>query len=132
MSEQNLELVERAVAAVNERDLGAYLDCCTDDVRLTTPLEGVAGTYEGADGIRRFFAVLGDTSPDFQIAIEHLAPVGSSRVLAFMRVTATGRASGIPTATDSGNIYDIVAGRIRRIRIFLDREEALTAAGPQD
>jgi hypothetical protein len=49
-----------------------------------------------------------------------------------MRVTAPGRASGTPTSTDSGNIYDIVAGRIRRIRIFLDREEALTAAGPQD
>jgi hypothetical protein len=49
-----------------------------------------------------------------------------------MRVTATGRASGIPTATETGNIYDVAGGRIRRIRIFVDREEALKAAGPQD
>ncbi len=132
VSQQNLEIVERAVAAVNEHDLDAYLACCTDDVELTTPLEGVAGTYSGAEGIRRFFSDLGDTTPDFNIEIEHLSPVGASRVLAFMRVTATGRASGIPSATETGNIYDVVAGRIRRIRIFVDRDEALRAAGPQD
>ncbi len=132
MSEQNLEIVERAVAAVNEQDLDAYLACCTDDVELTTPLDGLAGVYKGAEGIRRFFSDLGDTTPDFKIEIEHLSPVGASRVLAFMRVTATGRSSGIPTATETGNIYDVAGGRIKRIRIFVDREEALKAAGPQD
>jgi ketosteroid isomerase-like protein len=132
VSQQNVEIVERAVAAVNERDLDAYLACCTDDIELSTPWQGVTGVYQGAEGIRRFFVDLGDTTPDFQIVIEHLAPVGPSRVLAFTRGTATGRASGIATATDSGNVYDLVGGKIRRIRIYLDREQALKAAGPQD
>ncbi len=129
MSQQNLEIVERAVAAVNEHDLDAYLACCTDDVELTTPLDGIAGVYKGAEGIGRLFA---DISSDFTIEIEHLSPVGASRVLAFMRVTAIGRTSGIPTAIDTGNVYDVAGGRIRRIRIFVDRDEALKAAGPQD
>jgi hypothetical protein len=53
------------------------------------------------------------------------------RVLAFVRVTATGRASGLPTATGTPavNIYDLTDGKIRRIRVFLDRQEALEAAG---
>ena len=62
VSQQNLEIVERAVAAVNERDLDAYLACCTDDVELATPLEGVAGVHTGAVGIRRFFSDIGDTA----------------------------------------------------------------------
>jgi ketosteroid isomerase-like protein len=132
VSEENLEIVERAIAAVNDQDLDAYLACCTDDVELTTPLDGLAGVYQGAEGVRRFFSELGDATPDFKIEIEHLTPVGASRVLAFMRVTATGRSTGIPTATDTGNIYDVEGGRIRRIRIFVDRDEALKAAGPQD
>jgi hypothetical protein len=60
--------------------------------------------------------------------------IGSERVLALMRVTATGRASGIPMgpaatpAVKTGNVYDLIDGKIRRIRIFLDRDQALEAA----
>jgi hypothetical protein len=32
MSQENVEIVERAVAAINQRDIGGYLACCTDDV----------------------------------------------------------------------------------------------------
>jgi hypothetical protein len=32
MSQENLELVKRAVAALNERDIDRYLACCTEDI----------------------------------------------------------------------------------------------------
>lgn len=57
------------------------------------------------------------------------AAVGSDHVLAFMRVTATGRASGIPTESTTGNAYDLVDGKIERIRILSTREQALEAVG---
>lgn len=131
MSQDNVELVRRAIAAVNERDIDAYLSCCTDDVQLVTPLAEIGGAYEGSDSIRRFFADLSDTSPDFHLTAERVEAVGDHRVLAFLRVSATGRASGIPAAveTPTGNVYDIENGRISRLRIFFDRDEALKAAG---
>jgi ketosteroid isomerase-like protein len=129
MSQENVEIVKRAVAAVNQRDIDGYLACCTNDVQLSTPLAEVTGAYEGPDGIRRFFTDVGDTGPDFQIAIERLEAIGSDRVLAFMLVTATGRASGIPQDARTGNVYDLADGKIKRIRIFVDREQALEAAG---
>src|SRR2546423_1678689 len=52
--EQNVELVERAVAAINARDIEGYLACCTEDVVLRTPMAEITGVYEGADGIKRF------------------------------------------------------------------------------
>jgi ketosteroid isomerase-like protein len=129
MSQENMEVVERAVTAVNQWDIDGYLACCTNDVQLSTPVATVGGVYDGPDGIRRFFTDLGDTGPDFQIAIERLEAIGTDRVLAFMRVTATGRASGIPTETRTGNVYDLADGKIELIRIFADREQALEAAG---
>ena len=129
MSQENVEVVRRAVAAVNRRDLDAYLACCTDDVQLSTPLTDVTGVYEGPDGIRRFFADVGDTGPDFHLTIERVEPIGQDRVLTFMRLTATGRASGIPQDARTGNVYDLAGGKIERIRIFVDRAEALEAAG---
>ena len=129
MSQENVEIVKRAIAAVNERDIDAYLACCTKDVQLITPIAELAGSYDGPDGIRRFFTDIGDAGPDFKITIEHLEAIGPDRVLALGRNTATWRASGIPTEAATGNVYDFAGGKIQRIRIFFDREQALEAAG---
>ena len=131
MSQENVEIVKRAVAAINARDIDRYLACCTADVQLegpTTPIEGVS---EGADGIRRYFADIFDAGPDFRITIERLEPVGADRVLGFLRLNMSGRASGITLGGDipSANLWDFTDGKIKRIRIFLDRREALQAAG---
>jgi hypothetical protein len=131
MSQDNVAIVERAIAAVNARDVDRYLSCCTEDIQLSTPWAAVEGVYEGPDAIRRFFADLGDTGPDFRLVLERVEPLGPNRVLAFLRATVSGRASGIPAAAEAptANIYDLTDGRIRSIRIFLDRREALEAVG---
>jgi len=129
MSEGNVETVERAIAAVNERDIEGYLACCTEDIQLRTPVSPVAGAYEGAVGIRRFFADIEDAGPDFRLDLERLEAVGGERVLAYTRVTYHGRASGLSTPIETGNVYEFEKGRIRRIEIFIDREKALEAAG---
>jgi hypothetical protein len=139
MSHENLDAVREVVAAVNDRDLDRYLVHCTESIRLETPWAAVEGAYEGPDAIRRLFTDLSDTLPDFHLVIERLEPVGSDRVLAFLRVSATGRASGITAGADaiggtgggipSANVYDFAGGKIERIRVFLDRREALEAVG---
>jgi hypothetical protein len=96
----------------------------------------------GRGGLRRarwddrFVSDLGDTAPDLRIDIERLEPVRTTRVLAFLRVHGTGRASGVadggltvgrPEATSgmpTANIYDFADGKIEHIRVILDREEA--------
>ena len=132
MSQENVEVVQRAIAAVNDRDIERYLACCTKDVELRTPLASIGGVYNGPEDIRRFFADIQDTSPDFRIDIERVEAIGGDQVLCFTRVTSTGRASGIPTGVDAANIYDLDAGKIRRVQIFIDRQQALEAAGLSD
>ena len=44
MSQENVEVVERAVAAVNDRDIDGYLACCTEDIQLQTPVSPIEGT----------------------------------------------------------------------------------------
>jgi hypothetical protein len=131
MSQENVEVVKRAVAAVNDRDIDSYLACCTADVRMESPVAPIEGAYEGADGIRRFFADVLDTGPDFRITIERLESIGTDRVLGFMLLNLSGRASGINLGSDipSTNLYDFTDDKIKRVRIFLDRREALKAAG---
>lgn len=128
MSQQNLETVTRAIAAINAREIDAYLACCTENVQLLIA-EAVGAEYLGADGIRRFFTDIEDAGPDFRIDVQRVQAVDDSHALAFLRVSSTGRASGIVTSAESGNVYEFVDGKISRIRIFLDRDEALKAVG---
>jgi hypothetical protein len=136
MSQENIEVVNRAVEAINQRDIDGYLACCTEDVQLITPVAKVGGAYEGAEGIGRFFADVADAAPDFTLTIERLEAVGKDRVLAFTRLSASGRASGIQAGAESGRaylemgaVYGLVDGKIKRTRVFFDRDEALEAAG---
>ncbi len=131
MSQENLEVVRRAVAALNVRDLDGYLALCTPDVELHIP-EVIAGVYEGPQGIRRFLTDVEDTAPDFHIDIQDLKAVGDDQVLAPIQTVSHGRASGIPMATTHTNVYDLVDGKIGRIRIFLDHHQALKAVGLED
>ena len=128
---ENLETVRRCLDALNRRDVDGYLACCTDDVELQTTLVALEGAHEGRDGIRRFFADIQDSAPDFWLVLERVEVVGPNRVLGFERGTASGRTSGvaleegIPFAT----VYDLAEGKIERIRVFADREQALEAVG---
>jgi len=132
VSQENVRLVERAIAAINARDIEGYLACCTENVKLETPVAAVGGVYEGIDGIGRFFTDIEEAGPDFRIELDGVEEVGSKRVLAFLRTSSTGRASGIRLALSLTNVYDLIGGKISHIRIFLDRQEALKAVGLED
>ena len=131
MSQENVEIVQRAVAAVNDRDIDGYLACCTEDIQLQTPVSPIEGTYNGSEGIKRYFADLRDAGPDLRVTIDRLETVGADRVVGFVRLNMSGRASGISLGGDipATNVYDLADGKIKRVRIFLDRQEALEAVG---
>src|SRR4051794_34555715 len=131
MSEENVETVKRAVAAINARDINRYMACCTEDIQLQTPVAPIEGIYKGSEGIQRYFADLRDAGPDFRVNIDRLESVGGDRVIGFMRLNMSGRASGITLGGDipATNVYALADGKIKRVRIFLDRREALEAVG---
>ena len=83
MSQENVEIVREAVAALNERDLDRYLPCCAGDIQLLLPTAPIEGAYEGAAGVRRFSADLQDAMPDFRLEVERLQAIGPDQVLAF-------------------------------------------------
>jgi ketosteroid isomerase-like protein len=127
-----MQTVKRAVAAVNARDIDRYLGCCTEDIELHfVAMEALGGIYIGRDAIQRFWTDIADTAPDFRLEIERLEQIAPDQVLAYTRVSATGRASGLSVADDSPgtNVYDFAGGKIRRVRIFRDRRQALEAVG---
>jgi ketosteroid isomerase-like protein len=62
MSRENVEIVKRSIAAINERDVRLYLTLCAPDVELISPVAPLEGASTGAEGIRQFFAGLQETT----------------------------------------------------------------------
>jgi hypothetical protein len=92
----------------------------------------VGSQYLGATGITRFFTDIEDVGPDFRIEVQRAEAVGEDKVIAFLEVRSTGRASGIVSGAETANVYDFVGGKMTRIRIFFDRDEALEEVGLKD
>jgi ketosteroid isomerase-like protein len=132
VSQANVRLIERAIAAINARDIEAYRACCTENVKLETPMAAIGGVYEGIDGIGRFLTDIEEAVPDWRTELDGVEEVDGNQVLAFLRNSSTGRASGVRMAWSQTNVYDLIDGKISHVRIFIDRHEALKAVGLEE
>src|SRR5256885_16031232 len=70
------DLVKRVISAVNERDVEAYLACCTDDIQLYSPVALFTGPNEGAAGNRRVFPGHQGARPPLPLGVGNLGKVG--------------------------------------------------------
>lgn len=127
MSGRNLERVRRAYAEPDP--LAALAEDAAHDVELDLTavypdrpvLRGMAEAY-------RFR----ETSPwgaSQRFEAERFFEVDDERVLVFVRGTATGRESGVPVEVLAAHEFTFRDGLLVRFKVYLDRAEALEAAG---
>jgi ketosteroid isomerase-like protein len=129
MSRENVEVVRRATDAFNGGGIDAALDFFDEEIEWTTTgifLE--AGTYRGHDGVRRYMGALAAELDDLQSEPEELIDAGDAVVVPF-HLLARGKQSGAPVDFAGVLVYWLRNGKIFRIRNYLERSEALEAAG---
>jgi ketosteroid isomerase-like protein len=126
MSQENVEIVNRAIDAFNERDVGAFEDLVTPDLAWL-PVTPEGDLYRGRDAIERYFAGAGDAWEEVRVVAEEYRDLGD-RVLILGRFEALGKGSGIPVSTPQATIFDLLHGRISQIRSYLDQDDARRAA----
>ncbi len=128
MSLENVEIVNLAISAINERDVDAYLSVCTSDVELINPVSAIEGPSRGEQGVRTFFEGISEAATKFELEIERLQPLEGNRVLAWL-ILHLETEGGFPQRQPITNLYELEDGRLSRVRVFRDRTEALEAAG---
>ena len=128
MSQENVEVVSRAIAAINDRDVDAYLALCDPDVELINQLAAIEGPNRGEAGIRNFFQAIDEAATRFELEVKRLQPLDDNRVLGSLTlVLETER--GYRDRQALTNLYELEGGKLLRIRVFADHAEALEAAG---
>jgi ketosteroid isomerase-like protein len=132
MSQENVEAFNRAVDAINRRDVEALLEELDPDVEwYSAILMGMGGNetvYRRHEGIRDFVRDLYETFSEFPAEYSEIRDLGD-RLVAIGRIRARGTASGAEIESPIGSVVEFKSGKGRRIRTFFDHQEALEAAG---
>jgi len=84
--------------------------------------------YRGVDAIQKLFASWIQAYPDVRVhPID--ARANGEQVFLWVRFSGHGAASGMPLDMEMAHVITLEGGRIRRLREYFDRAEALAAAG---
>jgi ketosteroid isomerase-like protein len=133
MSQENVEIVLAAVAAVNRGDLDTALKDFDPHVVIRPDANWPESRpILGIDAARSFVedltVTLGAGETGFETAIDDLIDAGDRVVLRY-RARVHGQQSGIEDEAVFSQVVTIRQGRCVMLEYFLDHQEALEAAG---
>jgi ketosteroid isomerase-like protein len=126
MSQENVDLIRSVYDAANRRDFDFLASTVTGEFEIGSAVTGL--TYRSADAFRYLFAELGEAFGEFRMLIEETVDAGDHVVVVF-RVEAIGRGSGLPVTQGAVQVWTFRDGRLVRCDSYLDRQQALEAAG---
>ncbi len=135
MSQENVEIVRRILEAfdmgLKTRDWEAAWEtgAVAEDVEFVAFAELERRSYRGRAGFVEFMSMWTEDFADYSIQTERLIDAPGDSVVALLTQSATGRASGAPVVQEYAFVYDLADGELVRMRAYLDRTEALEAAG---
>jgi len=130
MSQENVEVVRRGFEhfrATGEPFSEAF---APDFVWDMSTFRGwpESPTYEGLDGVRRFFEEWGSAFDDWEVELEEIRDAGD-RVVALLRQHGRSKVSGMPLDMSLAMVFTIRDGLQTGMQMYADPDEALKAAG---
>jgi ketosteroid isomerase-like protein len=129
MSQENVEIVRRGIDAWNRGDLDGWLAGFAPEAELHTTARFVdQGVSRGRAGLERYWVELHEAAEEVSISISDLRASGD-RV--FQAVTGRGRGkrSKVPMEEPIWLVTTLRDGLAVRVESYVDRAEALEAAG---
>ena len=128
MSQENVELVRRVHEGWARGDFGVGADLLASDFEWHQFRQAVEpGTRRGAEvggALRKIFEVY----EDLRVNASEFIDAGE-KVVVIGRTRATARGSGLQLDDPIALVWTVRDGKLLRIAAFMDRREALEAAG---
>jgi ketosteroid isomerase-like protein len=131
VSQQNVQVVRKALDSINRRDLDMFLedvdpDVVTDWSRAVGPERGV---FRGADELVGFLRSWWGAFEESEMILDEVLDAGDQVVVAF-HGRQRGRGSGaVVEGRGSVLVFGLRNGRVISVTLYQERHEALEAVG---
>jgi ketosteroid isomerase-like protein len=129
MSEENIEIARRSIDAYNRRDLDVLRALNHPDVELdwSASMGPDAGVYRGFEAVLRLYAGYFDAFEEIVVEPECFIDAGESVVVP--NVSRSRGRNGIEVFARSTFTLTVRDGKLARVRLFQETEQALKAVG---
>ncbi len=132
MPQETVEIIAQQVDAFTRQDAEEFVATVSPDVEWEDAMfwSEPRRIYRGRQEIREWFVrAVVEPWESFHVEVEEIIDAGEELVIAGGLLTVRGRGSGVETQTHGWSVFWFEGGLISRRRIFLERAEALEAAG---
>ena len=124
------EIVRQMFDALNNKGTEAALEWFADDFHGVVPpeLSAEPDTYEGHDGVRRYFDSFNEIVKDLRFDAEELVELAPDTVAGRGLITGEGRESGIPIEMRLPFVIRVRDGKVAEMTPYTDWDDAVAAA----
>ena len=130
MSEENVQRLRGAYAALAEGDVAPMLELCGEDIEVTEPQEiPDSSSFRGHSGVLAVLDKLRAVFPDLVFEPYDFAASGDQAVLVAIRWRGTGASSGTAVEANLFHAWTFNGPAAIRVQAYFDRSQALEAAG---
>jgi ketosteroid isomerase-like protein len=131
-SKSNVKLLRRFYEYFNQNDLDAVLELCAPEVEIYKDPEVVemvaAFTPRGQDRVAQYLRGWLDSWDAYLARPEEFLESGEE-VVALVHVRARGKGSQFEFEEDMADVFSVRKGKIGRLRLYVQRKDALKAIG---
>lgn len=132
MSQENLEVVQQAEAAMNRRDAVALKALVAPDCKMVPLRASLENTvYRGHDGVDDWLAAQDESWRDLSAVAESVRHE-RDWVLVVGRIRARGPSSGAGLNVRAAGVWRLANGLITSVRLYSDPREALADLGVKE
>jgi ketosteroid isomerase-like protein len=125
----NAQLATEMIGAYQRGDEEALTRLIDPEVEIHGEPNTInAGTFTGLDGFRQWTRQWEEAWKDTRYELVQLNEVGDRFVVAAVRVTGTGRGSGVPIKDVYGYLWEMRGGKAVRFHTYLTQKTALRRA----
>ena len=128
MSEENVELIRSVYEPFNRGDWDAVFRHAHPEFEMTTQRGPTAGTYRGREAIQQQIQELLSAFEAWAVEPDEILEAGD-RVVVLIKVRARPKGAGVDIEARNGHLCTVQDGKIRSLKTFAVREEAVEAAG---
>jgi ketosteroid isomerase-like protein len=131
MSEENVKVVRRSCEAFVAGDAETAMAALDPQIEWHATVGGIdeGRIARGHEEIVQAFIDYFGVWERLEMRAEKFIDAGGDDVVVFWHEVAKGRESGVVVETDTGTVQTVRDGKIIRVRSYLDRADALEAAG---
>jgi ketosteroid isomerase-like protein len=128
MSQENVETVRGVMSAYVAGDNEAALAAFDSEVEFDASARPEGQVFRGRSGVAEAMRVWTGAWADWRVEVEEIIDAGD-RVLLIARQSGRGKGSGVKVELQEFQVWTFRDGTVIHWKGFLDRDEALEAAG---